>query len=240
MKRAIVLGATSGIGKELALILAKKGYRVGIAGRRTALLDELCQQDSSLLAQHLDISDKSSAVENLKALIHQLGGLDLLVISSGYGDINKNLTHEIEHKTIEVNVAGFTAIANYAYNYFKEQDSGHLVGISSIMGLRGSAAAPAYSASKAYQINYLESLRIRAAAEGAHISITDIRPGSVNTDMMKGEGHFWISSPTKAAKLIFSAIKRKSPICYVSRRWVLIAILLQLLPHCLYKRMAKM
>jgi len=94
----------------------------------------------------------------------------------------------------------------------------------------GGADGPAYSASKAYQINYLDSVAKLARKEKINCQITELRPGSVNTDMMKGEGHFWISTPQDAARLACKAISKKKRLQYISRRWRLIGFILR----CLY------
>ncbi len=238
MKKAIIIGATSGIGKELAKILVNNNYKVGITGRRVELLNDLKTQHPSLFCTRaFDITNIHIVVENLEILIAELGGLDLLVISAGTGDLNPELNFEIEQQIVETNVTGFTCIANWTFNYFKKQKSGHLVAISSIGGLRGSRLAPAYNATKAYQINYLEGLRQKAKKLKTSIFITDIRPGLVNTQMAKGEGLFWVMPVEKAAKQIYSAISNKKKIAYVTKRWQLIARLLKLLPTQIYDRM---
>ena len=97
--------------------------------------------------------------------------------------------------------------------------------------------APAYNATKAFQINYLEGLRQKASKLKMPITVTDIRPGFVNTNMAKGEGQFWVAPVGKAANQTFDAIKRKKKVAYISRRWRLVAILLKLIPGSLYARM---
>lgn len=131
MKKAIIIGATSGIGNGLAKKLADENYIVGITGRRTELLDELKSQKQNLFyPKTFDITDTSKIVENLEDLTKQLGGLDLLIISSGTGDLNENLDYQIEKRTIETNVTGFTCIANWAFKYFENEKAGHIVAIS--------------------------------------------------------------------------------------------------------------
>lgn len=241
MKKAIVLGATSGIGKELAILLSDNGYRVAITGRREELLNEIASSSNQdIISGVIDLTDTNSIPERLNKLISDLGGLDLVVISSGCGDINRDLDFSIEKSTIDLNVSGFTATIDHTYNYFSSQKQGHIVAITSVMGLRGSCAAPAYSATKAYQINYLEGLRQRAFVQKNNVVITDIRPGSVNTDMMKGDGHFWISTPQKAASQIMQAISKQARIKYVSKRWSLVGWLLKALPISIYNRMGKL
>ena len=238
MKKAIIIGATSGIGKGLAKILVENNYIVGITGRRTELLDELKSwKPQSYFTRAFDITDTKIIVENLEVLTTDLGGLDLLIISSGTGDLNENLDFEIEKRTIETNVTGFTCIANWTFNYFEKQKSGHLVAISSVGGLRGSRIAPAYNATKSYQINYLEGLRQKATKLKIQIFVTDVRPGFVDTEMAKGEGQFWVATVDKATLQIFEAIKQKSKIVYVTKRWRLIAEILKRIPIQIYDRM---
>jgi short-subunit dehydrogenase len=238
MKKAIVIGATSGIGKELAKLLVGNGFKVGITGRRTALLENLKSENpNSYLIKTFDVIDTKSAIEKLEELTSELGGLDLLILSSGTGDINDKLNFEIEKHTIDTNVTGFTCIADWTFNYFEKQKFGQLVAISSIGGLRGSRQAPSYNATKAYQINYLEGLRQKATKLKQPIFVTDIRPGLVDTDMAKGEGKFWMATVDKATRQIFDAIKRKKKIVYVTKRWGLIATILKRIPRAIYDRM---
>src|SRR5690554_2584678 len=184
MKKAIIVGATSGIGKELAQLLVTHNYKVGITGRRTVLLEEQKSQNpNAYITRTFDVTDTTVIEENLNALVTELGGLDLLIISSGTGAINLKLDFEIEKRTIDTNVSGFTCVADWGFNYFQNQKSGHLVAISSIAGLRGSGVAPSYYATKAFQINYLEGLRQKAKQIKQPIYITDIRPGFVDTAM---------------------------------------------------------
>ena len=237
MKKAIIVGASSGMGNELAKILSANGYKIGITGRREAELNTLKHTNpDAFVVSAFDCTTTSNS-DKLEELTQLLGGLDLLVLSSGTGDLNENLEFEIEHQTNLLNVNAFTEIVDWAFNYFAKQGKGHLVAISSIAGLRGSAMAPAYNASKAYQINYLEGLRQRATKTKTDIQITDIRPGFVDTQMAKGEGLFWVSRKEKAARQIFRIIKQKKDIAYVTKRWWIIAKLLKWIPNKLYKRM---
>jgi len=160
MKKAIIIGATSGIGKVLAALLIENGFQVGITGRRTNLLEEIKSTNPSrYVIKTFDVKKKSQTNQHLNDLTIELGGLDLLTISSGTGDLNKKLDFKIEKRTIDTNIIGFTALADWAFNFFEKQKYGQLVTISS----HGNQFAPSYSASKAYQINYLESLRIKAS-----------------------------------------------------------------------------
>jgi short-subunit dehydrogenase len=237
MKKAIIIGATSGIGNELAKILVENGYKIGITGRRKAELQNLQKSNP----ENYEISSFDCTTENnsekLYELVNQIGGLDLLILSSGTGDLNEELDFKIENKTNLLNVNAFTEIVDWTFNYFQKQGKGHLAVISSIAGIRGGRMAPAYNASKAYQINYLEGLRQKATKTKKPIYVTDIRPGFVDTDMAKGEGQFWVTTKEKAARQIFGIIKRKKGIGYVTKRWWIIAKLLRLIPNEIYKRM---
>ncbi len=237
MKRAIVVGATSGIGRGIAKILVEHGYKVGITGRRTHLLNEIWNENTDLyIPRTFDVTDLSEISLNLKNLVLDLGGLDLLIISSGTGYISEKLDFSIEKKTVDVNVIGFTAVADWTYNYFEKQKYGHLVAISSVAGIRGNRFAPAYSASKAYQMNYMQGLRQRTAKLKMPLYITDIRPGFVDTAMAQSEYLFWVSSVDKAAKQIFMAIRAKRKVAYITKRWILIALIMKLLPSWIYNK----
>lgn len=238
MKKAIIIGATSGIGKGLARILVDNGYKVGITGRRTQLLNELkLENPNSYFIKTFDVTNTKIVVEKLEELTTELGGLDLIVISSGIGDINVTLDYNIEKLTIDTNVFGFTCIADWSFNFYEKQKFGHLVGISSIAGLRGTRQAPSYNATKAYQINYLEGLRQKATKLKGQIFVTDIRPGLVNTEMAKGEGLFWVMPVEKTTQQIFKAIERKKKIAYVTKRWRIIAAILKRIPRPIYDRL---
>jgi short-subunit dehydrogenase len=238
MKKAIVLGASSGIGREIALLLAAEGYSVGITGRRFEMLTELSSKNQEVfIPQQMDISFLEDTVNLLNELVSKLGGMDLLVLSSGTGDINEMLNFDIEKRTIDTNVKGFTNIVDWAYQFFKNQNSGHLVAITSIAGLRGNGSAPAYNATKAFQINYLEGLRQKVHKQKIPIIITDIRPVFVDTDMAKGDGKFWVSTIEKASRQIVKAIHRKKKVVYVTKRWRIIALILRVLPRFIYDRM---
>jgi short-subunit dehydrogenase len=235
MKKAIIVGATSGIGKGLAEIFAENGYKVGIAGRRTDFLEQLkAGRPDSFLVKTMDVIDTSTAVKSMDELVEELGGLDLIVICSGVGNIVENIDFEVEKRTIDVNVIGFTNIADWAFNYFNKQRFGHLVGISSVAGLRGIRYAPSYSASKSYQINYLESLRQKAAHLKLPVYVTDIRPGFVDTAMAQGNKVFWVAPVEKAAQQIFQAIRSKKKVAYITKRWRLLAAILKQIPNVIF------
>lgn len=237
-KKAIVIGATSGIGRELAKILSRNDYIVGLVGRRVELLSELQKEiPTKTYIKRIDIAQTREAMDALEELIREMGGMDLIVISSAFGFRNPDLNWEREKETIAVNVSGFTAMANVAIKHCCKQGSGHIVGISSVAAIRGNRKSPAYNASKAFVSNYLEGLRQKVGKLGMPITVTCIQPGSVDTPMAKGEALFWIAPPEKAAQQIFEAIRYKKDHAYVTKRWRIIAWLLKLMPNWVHSRL---
>jgi short-subunit dehydrogenase len=238
MKKAIVVGASSGIGRSLAKIIARDGYAVGLAARRLPLLVELQREigDQTFVKQ-IDVSNTPEAISRLSELIQEMGGVDLIVISAGTGFINPDLNWDKESETIAVNVSGFAALTNVAMHHFLQKGAGHLVNISSIAAIRGNRSAPAYNASKAFESNYLDGLRQRIVRLRLPITITDIQPGFVDTGMAQGEGLFWIAPLEKAAKQIYQAIKAKKKRAYVTKRWRLIAWFFKFVPDSIYDRL---
>ncbi|MCF6148190.1 MAG: SDR family NAD(P)-dependent oxidoreductase [Candidatus Kuenenia sp.] len=232
MKKAIIIGATSGIGEELAKIFSQDSYIVGVVGRRSHLLKEFKREYPESFIKSIDVSKTAEAINQLKELISEMDGVDIVVISSGVGFINHDLKWSLEKETIGVNVSGFAAM-----QHFLSKGSGHLVGISSIASIRGDGDAPAYNASKAFVSNYLEGLRKKVSTLGVPVCITGIQPGYVGTAMAKGEGLFWVASPKKAAQQIYTAIKRKRKHAYITKRWRAIGWLLKSMPEFVYNRL---
>lgn len=240
MKKVIIIGASSGIGHELAKLYAREGCAVGITARRMELLEQLSHElGANVQAAQMDVSLPEEAAAELDALIQSLGGMDLLIISAGTGHINPGLEWSYESDTINVNVRGFTALADAAMQYFLRQGAGHLAAISSVAALRGSANSPAYNASKAYMSSYMEGLACKAKASGNTIAVTDIRPGFMDTAMAQGDGLFWVAPPEKAARQIAHLIERRRLRGYVTKRWALAAFLLKILPKRLYMSLFK-
>ena len=135
-----------------------------------------------------------------------------------------------ENKVIETNINGLAKVYEFVFSKFKKQGYGHLVGISSIASLRGNRHCPSYSASKAFQANYLETLRCIAKNEKIDIKITDIQPSFVDTPMAKGDGLFWVASTKKATSQIYLAILKQKRKAYITKRWRLIAWIMKIAP----------
>src|SRR6185436_6163078 len=189
---AIIIGASSGIGLELCQLLANRGYRIGIAARRKHLLDEQAALFPEVCCvRTMDVSQPAEASQTFESMLQALAPVDFVYLSAGTGHLNPDLKWELEEETIRVNTLGFAALASSAVSFFTKQGHGHLVGITSVAAVRGSPAAPAYGATKAFASQYLESLGLRARRSGLPIFVTEIRPGFVDTAMMKTEKPFW-------------------------------------------------
>jgi short-subunit dehydrogenase len=237
-KKVIIIGATSGIGLELAKLYINNGDMVGVTGRRNELLIKLQQEfPKQVFTESFDVRGNEN-IPHLESLINKLGGVDLLIYNSGFGDISKTLDWDIDKKTMEINVKGFLEIVNWSFNYFVQKGEGQIAATSSIASIRGNSMAPAYSASKAFMSTYMEGLHMKSRKMKLKIAITDIQPGFVKTKMAKGKGRFWEEPVEKAARQIFNAIKKKRRRVYITRRWGLIAWILKWIPYGIYKRIA--
>ncbi len=230
-RNAIVFGATSGIGRAVSQLLAADGYRVMITGRRLERLESLqaSAPESYLIRQH-DITDVDDTGKLFEELPSAMGQVDLIIHNSGIGENNFDLEWDKDLPTLNTNVMGAARVYQLAYNYFKVQGHGHLVGITSIASLVGNRHVPAYHASKSFQSNYLESLWMKAKrTKKAKIQVTNILPGYVDTDIITGET-FWMAPLDKASRQIYAGIKKKKRRVYITRRWGLIARLIGVLP----------
>lgn len=238
MPNAIVFGATSGIGKKLASYLVADGYKVVITGRRLQILNTIkTTKPNQYFVWGNDVQNVENTEVVFKQIVEEFGSIDLVIHCSGIGYENPELDWQKEQDTLKTNVLGATLIYDLAFNLFKMQGYGHLVSISSIAALRGNRIAPAYNASKAFQVNYLESLYFKSKEiKGDKTYVTDVRPGYIDTRMALGDDIFWMASLEKASKQIYSAIKRKKRRVYISKRWILIAWVLKIVPSWLIKK----
>ena len=237
-KKAIVVGASSGIGQGLAAELVKHGYKVGITGRRKQnLLDIQQSNPEQYVAKCFDVQVAEDSLSCYKALIDELGGLDLLIYSSGNGFENKDLRFDIELDTIKTNTIGFTNLVTYTFNYFKAQKKGQIAVITSIAGFRGNPDFPAYFATKSYLLSYLEGLRIKSIREKLNICITDLRAGFVKTGHVDPKKMIWATSVEVAAKQMYNAIKKKKKVAYILKRWRIVAGFLKIVPRFIYDRL---
>jgi len=229
-RRAIIVGASSGIGRATAKALAQCGYEVGLCARRADLLESLARElEGRSRVKSLDLAEPENACRLFSELVRDMGGVDLVVLNAGIQRNNFDLETALELETVRINVTGFTALAAESARIFLKQGHGHLVGVSSIAAVRGSLKCPAYGASKSYVSNYLEALYFRLKPFGIHV--TDIRPGYVDTSMISGgKMLFWVASCEKAARQIVRAIHAHRKSVYVTRRWAWVAWLYRRIP----------
>ena len=237
-KKIIIIGATSGIGREVALLYIAQGWKVGIAGRRVAELEALRSlAPNQVSAQTLDVT-QADATEKLHALIKQVDGMDVFLLSSGIGKQNYTLEIETELNTAATNVEGFIRMTNAAYHYFEEQGYGHLAVISSIAGIKGIGAAAAYSATKKFQNTYIDALDQLARMQKLKISFTDIRPGFVATPLLKSEKRYpMLMQVSDVAKDIVRAIEHRKRVAIIDWKFRILVGFWRLIPKCIWLRL---
>lgn len=235
-KTVIIIGASSGIGRELSVQYLEKGYKLGILARRIDLLNEIASlAPDRVTVGSLDVNETDKAVSDYENFLQKFDKIDLIINSAGIGFVNHDLVLDLELKTNRVNVDGFVAITVVSVKHLIKQGSGHYADITSVGALVGRADCPAYNASKAYQVNYLEAMRQMIHRKKLPIIITDIKPGFVDTGMAKGDKLIWMASANKASRQIIRALERKREHVYVTRRWRLIAWAIKLAPRFVRK-----
>ena len=236
MPKAIIVGATSGIGTELTLHLLAKGWELGIAGRRSERLEEVKAKAPEIIRiRRIDLrSDEASS--DLLALISYLGGMDLYVHCSGIGCQNIDLNPSAELNTVSTNVDGFVRLVDCAFSYFLGKGGGHLCIISSIAGTKGLGAASAYSASKAFQNTYLDALEQLSVMRQCPLTFTDVRPGFVDTDLLAdGKTYPFKMNVTDVASSIVKGIETKKRVLVIDWKYKLLVFFWRLVPQCLWK-----
>lgn len=237
-KKAIVIGASSGIGREVAKLLLNEGYRLGVAARREARLLELKRGvEDQVEVMPIDVTG-DDAGSKLRQLIELLGGMDLFFYASGIGKQNRELEEDIEIQTVKTNGLGFMRLIGEAYRYFAEQGKGHIVAITSIAGTKGLGPAPSYSATKAMQNVYLQALEQQANSRGLNIHFTDIRPGFVDTDLLKGDYQYpMLLKPHAVACEIVSSIHSKKHIHVIDWRYSILTAIWRRIPRFVWRLM---
>ena len=226
-----MIGASSGIGLEVAKLLIGQGWTVGVAARRV----ELLQGIGAAAVERIDVT-ANDATEALQRLIAKTGGMDLFFYASGIGKQNRELKEDIELATMQTNGVGFTRMIGEAYRYFASRGGGHIAAITSIAGTKGLGPAPSYSATKAMQNVYLQALEQQALSRKLNIHFTDIRPGFVNTALLSGDFHYpMMLRPEKAALQIVSAIDNKRHIKVIDWRYRLLTPFWRCLPNLVWR-----
>jgi NAD(P)-dependent dehydrogenase (short-subunit alcohol dehydrogenase family) len=243
-RRAIVVGASSGMGAALVRQLAREGYRVAALARRRTELEQLAStcaaasaaSGGAVLVRAHDVRDAGEVPQLFEELARALGGLDLLVYATGIMPKvgRDDYPTETDLEILDVNLGGCIAWGNQAARFFASQRAGTIVGISSIAGDRGRKGNPAYCTSKAAMNAYLEALRNRLAESGVHVCT--IKPGYVDTAMTQGLPKlFWLISPEEAARQILAAARNRVNVRYVPLRWQLVGTALRLVPSALFR-----
>lgn len=234
MKKIVIIGATSGIGRATAVRFYHLGYEIVGLGRREVLLASLKKELGEGFSYDVYDMAGDGAREHLKDILDREGHVDVVFLCAGVGYRNREYDIEKEEETIAVNVVGFSRAAHTVMNHFFRQGGGHLICASSIAGVRGVGTA-AYGASKAYISNYADSLRIIAEERGCPITVTDYQPGFVDTAMGQASS-FWRISADEAARYVEKAVLARCEHIYVSSRWRFIACLMRILPHAIVRK----
>lgn len=237
MKTAIIVGATSGIGFEVAKLLLAEGWKLGLAGRRVELLEPLRQAyPDRVITECIDVTDATASAK-WEALADNLEGVDLYLHSSGVGWYNPELDAEKEIRTAVTNGEGFVRMMTTAYNYFKTtRRPGHIAAISSIAGTKGLGPAAAYSATKKFQHAYLQALVQNSRSDKMSLTITDIRPGFVSTAFIAGAKFPMQMKTENVARDIVKALKKRKRIVTIDWRYRLLVAVWKLIPRPIWER----
>ena len=236
MKKAIIIGASSGIGAEMATQLSRKGYQLGLMARRENLLEDLV---SNLEGEHqvmpIDLKNFEVAEQQMNQMIALLDDVDLIVLNSGVGAQEYQLDWIYQKQLIDVNVSGLVLMSTISMDYFVKRGRGHIVGVSSIAAHVSSGLALTYCASKAFVSSYLNGLRSRVRNSKLPIIITTIEPGYVDTPMVKGSPP-WTAPVDKAVRQMIAGIENKRQHIFITRRYRLVVWMLKLIPNWVIRR----
>ena len=232
------MGASSGLGYCIAEILLEKGWQLGIAARREELLLPLKEKfPKQVITASINVNAEDAGRQLLR-LAEELGGIGLYFHVSGIGKQNLPLQQDVEMNTVETNALGFTRCITTMFNHMADSGGGHIAAISSIAGTKGLGAAPAYSATKAFQNCYLEALEQLSAMRRLNIRITDIRPGFVATPLLGEQPRYPMLMETeRAAREIADAVLREKHVCVLDWRYRLLTPLWRLIPRWLWRRL---
>ena len=214
-KVAFITGASSGIGKALAVELARRGYVLGLTARREKELAEVAQAvgaaGSEALVKSADVTDRAAVEAAAAAVEERFGRIDLLVASAGISAAPKRGNYfdvDAVSATIGVNLLGVVHAIGAVLPGMLERGSGHVAAISSLAAYRGSPKLPGYSASKAGVNALLESRRIDIFRRG--VDVTIVNPGFVETPMVaKNKSTPFLVSAERAAEIIATGLARR-------------------------------
>lgn len=242
--RAIVVGASSGIGAALVNELVSHGYTVAALARREAQLQQVCDEanrlatNGSATAYLHDVTSTEEVPQLFQEIVRELGGLDLIIYVAGAQPpvAANEYNFQKDATMVEVNLLGAIAWLNEAAQRFHQTRQGHIVGISSVSGDRGRAAFPAYHASKGGLSIYLESLRNRLSRRG--VTVTTIKPGFVDTPLLQNAAKtMWVISAPEAARRIREAIESGKQVAYIPARWRWVMLIIMHIPSFIFRRL---
>lgn len=244
--RAVVVGASSGIGAALARKLAFQGSMVAVLARRKDALATLCEEinavagETRAVAYQHDVTDFDSIPATFQTILSDLGSLDLVAYVAGaqFSVGFSEYDFEKDRQTIEINLLGAMAWLNQAAVLFERMGSGHIIGISSVAGDRGRVSNPPYHGSKAGLSTYLESLRNRLTRKGVHV--LTVKPGFVQTALFEehATASFGVISPEKAADAIYRGIHRRKQVLYTPGWWRWMMLVIQHMPSFIFRRLS--
>ena len=238
MKKAIVIGASSGLGNEVARLLLRQGWALGVAARRQEPLEQLRVIDPARV--HVQVMDVTSedATARFQHLIGEVGGMDLFFYASGVGSHNMELEPSVELGTVATNGLGFTRMIGEAFRYMASHGGGHIAAISSIAGTKGLGAAPSYSATKAFQGIYLQALEQQAHMRGLNITFTDLRPGFVATPLLGDSPKYpMLLTTQEVARHMVRAVDASRHVWVIDWRWRIVTALWRRVPRWLWRRL---
>ena len=222
----------------MARLLLAEGWHVGVAARRTILLEELKSEfPERVITSCIDVTE-DMAVQKLHDLIGQLGGVGLFFYASGIGKQNMQLDTDTEERTVMTNSLGFVRMIDVVYNYMSVHQGGHIAVITSIAGTKGLGAAPSYSATKALQSTYIEALEQQARLRRLNIRFTDLRPGFVDTELLGKDKKYPMLMRTEVvARQIVNAINSRKSVCVIDWRYRVLTFFWRLIPRYLWVRL---
>lgn len=244
-KRAVVIGASSGVGEELAHKLASEGYLVALLARRKKNLDAICKEinakygETRAAAYGHDVTEYGKVPKLFQTILADLQRIDLVVFVSGtlHRMGMAEFDFEKDRKMVEVNMLGAMAWLGQAATLFESMGSGQIVGISSVAADRGRVGNPGYNASKAGMTTYMEGLRNRLTRHGVHV--LTVKPGFVDTFMMEGARmKLGMISTEKAVNDIWRAIKRRKQTMYTPWWWYWVMMGIRHMPSFIFRRLS--
>ncbi|MCQ2974804.1 MAG: SDR family NAD(P)-dependent oxidoreductase [Bacteroidales bacterium] len=236
--KIVIVGASSGIGYEVAELFIKSGWKTTICARRVEKLEPLVKiNPENVKAYSLDICSSECEFQLEKILSEDIK-TNIYFHVAGIGNHNQALDSKIELATIATNCEGFVRCIDTAFNYFRKNGGGHIAAISSIAGTKGLGAAPAYSASKKMQSTYLQSLSQLSSLISTKITITDIRPGFVKTDLLDSKRNYPLLMDKKyVAKKIYKSIIHKKRIKIIDWKYAILVYFWRMIPRFIWERL---